>query len=53
MRQVLEETLERLYKANILSLNVTGDFIVRSRDRNCYTVRSFINVLVDVLDCLY
>jgi hypothetical protein len=30
-----------------------GDLIVRSRDRNRCTVHSFIDVLVDVLDCLY
>jgi hypothetical protein len=44
---------ESLYRAYIPSLKVLGNLIIRSWDYNSYTVRSFIDILVDILDYLY
>jgi hypothetical protein len=49
----LEQTLESLRRAHIPSLEVLGNLIVRSRDSNSRTIRSLINVLVNILNCLY
>jgi hypothetical protein len=53
VRRALEQALESLHRAYVPSLEVLGNLIVRSRDGYSRTVRSLINVLVDILNCLY
>jgi hypothetical protein len=45
--------LESLYKAYILSLEVLSNFIIYFQDNNSYIIYSLINVLVNILNCLY
>jgi hypothetical protein len=50
---ILEQVPESLCRAYIPSLEVLGNLIVRSRDGNGRTIRPFIDILIDILDCLY
>ena len=53
VRRELEEAPESLRRTNVSYLDIAGNLVIRSQDHNRRTVRSLINVLVDVLDCLY
>ena len=49
----LEEPPHSLAGTNVPSVHVTGDLVVRRSHRNGRTVRSLIDILVDILDRLY
>jgi hypothetical protein len=49
MRKELKDTPERLRKANIPTGYVTGDLIVRRTHYGCRPVRTFVDILVNVL----
>jgi hypothetical protein len=52
MRTILKQALECLCQAYIPCLNITGDLVIRSRDHESRTVRSFIDVLMNILNRL-
>jgi hypothetical protein len=50
---IFEQIPESLYRAYILSLEVLGNLIIRFRDGNDYIICLFIDILIDIFDCLY